>query len=135
MKKLLALCVVLFLALGAVTLLGAQTPAPDVTGSPDVSGTWAGQISTPNGDMQLTFHFKQDGAKLTGTVDSPMGGDPMEVHNAKLDGNKIYWETSFNGMTIKHEGVVNGDEMKVTAKSDGDGGFPPMDLTLKRAKQ
>lgn len=129
MKRLFALCTVLALALGASAFTSAQAPATDVTGN------WSGTFSTPNGDVQLTFHFKQDGQKLTGTVDTNMGGDAIEVQNGKVDGDKIYWETSVNGMTITHDGTVNGDEMKVTVKGSGDNGFPPAGLILKRARQ
>ncbi len=125
MKRLLAVCAILFLTLGGATAFAAT----------DVTGNWTAEMQSPDGNsMQLTFHFKQDGEKLTGTVDSPMGGDPIQIANGKIDGDKIYWETSFNGNTIHHEGTVNGDEMKVSVKSS-DGGFPPMDITLKRAKQ
>jgi hypothetical protein len=40
---------------------------------------------------------------------------------------------SFNGNTIHHEGTVNGDEIKLTTKSD-DGNFPGGEMTLKRSK-
>ena len=127
MNKFLVVCAAFALMLGAITL-SAQTPAADVT------GTWNGTFSTPNGDMQLTFHFKQDGTKLTGTADTSMGGDPIELKNGKVDGRKIYWETSFNDMTIKHEGTVAGDQMTVKVTGSSDNGFPAADLTLKRAK-
>ena len=126
MKKLLALCAVLFLALSAATLLSAQTPASDVTGA------WSGTMSAGGNDMTITFHLKQDGTKLTGTVETGMG-DPVEIQNGKVDGGKVYWETSFNGMTIQHDGTVNGDEIKINVKST-DGQFPATDMTLKRAK-
>jgi hypothetical protein len=86
----------------------------------------------PNGDMTITFHLKQDGAKLTGQVETGMG-DPVDIQNGKVDGAKVYWETSFNGTTITHEGTVSGDEMKVTVKAS-DGMFPATEMTLKRAK-
>jgi hypothetical protein len=127
MKKLLAICAVLFLALGAANLLVAQTPASDATGS------WSGQMQGPNGDMTITFHLKQDEAKLTGSVETGMG-DPIEIQNGKIDGEKIYWETSFNGMTIQHDGTISGDEIKINVKSS-DGQFPATDMTLKRDKQ
>ena len=128
MKKLLAVCAVLFLAIGAATVF-AQAAAP----AADATGTWTGDIQGPNGDMTLTFHFKQDGDKLTGTVDSPMGGDPMEISNGKVDGDKVAFDTSFNSTTIHHEGTLSGDEMKLKA-APSDGSFPEMELTLKRAK-
>ncbi len=130
MKKLLALCSVLF------TAWAVSIGAPVAHAATDVTGDWTAQMQGPNGDMTLTFHFKQDGGKITGTVDSPMGGDPIQIQNGKIDGDKIYWETSFNGATIQHDGTVNGDEIKATVKSS-DGNFPEMNIVLKRgpAKQ
>jgi hypothetical protein len=130
MRKLLALCAVPLVALVVFLVAPAAHAATDVTGD------WSAQMQGPNGDMTLTFHFKQDGDKLTGTVDSPMGGDPIPIQNGKIDGDKIYWETSFNGATIQHDGTIDGDEIKATVKSS-DGNFPEMNLVLKRvpAKQ
>lgn len=126
MKKLVAICAVLFLALGAATVLSAQAPAADAT------GTWTGNIDAGGNDMTITFHLKQDGAKLTGTVETGMG-DPVEIQNGKVGDGKVYWETSFNGMTIQHDGTISGDEIKVSVKST-DGQLPATDMTLKRSK-
>ena len=128
MKTLLALCAVLFLALGAPILIAQAAAAPA-----DATGTWSGNMQGPNGDMTITFHLKQDGNKLTGNVDAGMG-DPIDIQNGKVDGDKVYWETSFNGMTIQHDGTISGDEIKINVKST-DGQFPATDMTLKRAKQ
>lgn len=125
MKKLLALSAGLALAF-------VLTQAAPVLAATDATGTWTATVQGPNGDMTLTFHFTQDGDKLTGTVESSMGGDPFQLTNGKVDGDKITFDTSFNGMTINHAGTVSGDEIKLSAKS-GDGQMPPMDLTLKRA--
>jgi hypothetical protein len=138
MKKLFAICAVLFMAFGAATAVAAQEPAGQAApaasaAASDVTGTWSGNMQGPNGDMTINFHFKQDGGKLTGTVDSPMGGEPIDIQNGKIDSGKVYWETSFNGMTIQHEGTVSGDEMKIHVKAS-DGQFPEMDMVLKRAK-
>lgn len=126
MRKLLALCAGLTLSL----VLASASPALAAT---DVTGTWTAQMQGPNGDMTLTFHFKQDGDKLTGTVESSMGGDAFEISNGKIDGDKISFDTSFNGMSINHVGTVSGEQIKLSAKSD-DGQMPPMDFTLKRAE-
>lgn len=124
MKKFLCLCAVLMLALGTAN---AFAPA-------DVTGDWTAQMSGPNGEMQLTFHFKQEADKLTGNVGSSMGGDPIEISNGKVDGDKISFDVSFNGNTISHEGTVSADEIKLTTKSEG-GQMPDgMEMTLKRAK-
>ena len=111
----------------AMTLSAATAMAADVT------GTWTGNMVGPNGDsMPITFTFKLDGDKLPGTVASPMG-DPMEITEGKVDGDKLSFNVSFNGMTIKHEGVLSGDTIKLTSKSDS-GAFPDMEMTLTRAK-
>ena len=97
----------------------------------DLTGTWAGSMASPDGNsFSLTYHFTQDGAKLTGTIEGP-GGEPMSIANGKIDGGKFSFDISFNGMTLHHEGTVEGDEIKLTSKSDG-GDFPPMSMTLKR---
>ena len=124
MKKLLYVCAALVLALGA-----SKVHAADVTGS------WKGEMSTPDGgNITLGYTFKQDGAKLTGTSQGPMG-DPMEITDGKVDGNKISFKVSFNGMTMTSEGTLNesGNEIKLSTKSDS-GDFPGMEVTLKRDK-
>lgn len=40
---------------------------------------------------------------------------------------------AFNGMTINHDGVISGDEIKLKTKSD-QADFPADDMTLKRSK-
>ena len=123
MKKLLCLCAALMMAFTAASAFAAS----------DVTGTWTGNMVGPNGDsMQITFTFMQDGAKLTGTVASPMG-DPMEISEGKVDGDKLSFNVSFNGMTIKHEGVLTGDTIKLTTKTD-QGDFPGGEMTLTRGK-
>jgi hypothetical protein len=121
MKILLYFCAALAMTLTAATALAA-----------DVSGTWTATAQSPNGDFQLTFTFKQDGANLTGTVQGPQG-DAIDISNGKVDGDKFTFDVSFNGMTIHHDCTVNGDEIKMTTKSDNPD-FPGMELTLKRAK-
>ena len=123
MKTLLCVCAAL-----AMTLCTASVRAADVT------GTWAAEMTTPDGNsFPLTFTFKQDGATLTGTVQSPMG-DPMDIVNGKIDGDKFTFDVSFNGMTIHHNcTVLSADEIKMTTKSDN-ADFPGMELTLKRVK-
>ena len=121
-KKMMAMGVVAVVVLGAALAVAA-----------DATGKGTADMKTPDGSsFQLTFNFKQDGAKLTGNVLGPQG-DPMDISNGKVDGDKLYFEVSFNGATIKHDGVINGDEIKMTTKSD-DPNFPGGELTLKRGK-
>jgi hypothetical protein len=98
----------------------------------DVAGTWKASYETPNGTGQSTFVFKTDGAKLTGTVTGQMGEAP--ISEGKIDGDKISFAVSrdFNGQTFKitYDGVVNGNEMKLTLHFPGrDEGF---EMTAKK---
>lgn len=123
MKRLLCICAAMAMTLTAATALAA-----------DVTGTWTASMQTPDGNsFQLTFTFKQDGDKLTGTVQGPQG-DPLDISNGKVDGDKFTFDVSFNGMTIHHDCTVDGDVIKMTTKSDS-GDFPGMQLTLKRVKE
>ena len=126
MKKMLfVLCAAIFMAFGA-----GQVHAADVTGK------WTADMQMPGGgdSMQLAFTFTQDGAALSGSVLGPQG-DAMPISDGKIDGDKISFKVSFNGMTITHEGTINaaGDEIKLSSKSDS-GDFPGMEMTLKRVK-
>jgi hypothetical protein len=105
----------------------------------DVTGKWSGEMSGPGGGgMAITFTFKQDGTKLTGTADGP-GGQPLQIKDGKVEGDKISFAISFEGgdgeMKIVHEGSVNGDEMTLNIKMDGGPGVGPGGpLKLKRTK-
>lgn len=102
----------------------------------DVNGKWTGQMAGPDGNgFEISFTFKQDGAKLTGTVQGPQG-DPIEIVDGKVDGDKISFVVKIDangGMTITHDGVISGDEIKLNSKVEG-GEFPPGSMTLKRVK-
>jgi hypothetical protein len=133
MRKLTLTSCAILLALSVGTALAA-----------DVTGTWTGEMGGPDGGggMTITFHFKQDGTKLTGTVDGPQG-DPLQISDGKVEGDKISFTLKFDrgdggGMKITHQGTISGDEIKLSSKMEGgpDGGGPgpggPM--TLKRSK-
>ncbi len=123
MKTLLCICAAMGMALAVVTAHAA-----------DVTGTWTAEVTTPNGDnVQLTFNFKQDGEKLTGTVEGPQG-DAIEIANGKVDGDKLSFDVSINDITISHEGTINGDEIKLSTKSNQPD-IPEREMTLKRARQ
>ena len=50
-----------------------------------VTGAWKSEVKGPDGNsFPLTFNFKQDGTKLTGSVSSP-GGD-IDISDGKVDG-------------------------------------------------
>ena len=102
----------------------------------DVSGTWKGDLSTPDGStFSLVYTLKQDGGKLTGTVLGPEG-TPVDLANGKVDGDKLSFSVHIDmngGMTFVSEGTVKGDEITLITREEGaDQAFPP--VTLKREK-
>jgi hypothetical protein len=101
----------------------------------DVTGKWSGEMNGPNGSITLTANFKQDGTKLTGSLDGP-GGEPMQIQEGKVDGDKIAFAVAFNDMKIVHEGTIKGDTISLEIKMDGGGpgGAGPGPITLKRVK-
>lgn len=123
MKRLLFLCVGLAMMLAPATMRAA-----------DVTGTWTSSMQSPDGSggIQITFTFKQDGDKLSGSVDAGQGG-AMDITNGKVDGNHFTFDVAFNGTAIHHDCTLDGDEIKMTTKSDS-GDFPGMQMTLKRAQ-
>ena len=94
-----------------------------------IDGNWIAKMSGPNGDeMEITFVFKVDGEKLTGSVKSPNGDVP--ISNGKIDGKRFSFDVSFNDMVIKHDCTMKEDDtigMKVVGTPMGDS-----ELILKR---
>ncbi len=99
----------------------------------DVDGKWAGTISTPGGDFPVTFEFKADGAKLTGTTMSP-DGMSLSIKDGKIEGEKITFVVSldFGGMPldINYSGIMAPAEMKMSADVLG----MTMDFVVKKEK-
>jgi hypothetical protein len=82
----------------------------------DVDGKWTGTMSTPGGDFPLTFTFKADGSKLTGSM-TGMDGMEIPIANGKVDGNQISYTVTidFGGMALEmvYKGVVTPAEIKL----------------------
>jgi len=120
-------------ALGAILIALVWTGAAWAS---DVNGKWTGQMAGPDGNgFEISFTFKQDGVKLTGTVQGPQG-DPIEIVDGKVDGDKISFVVKIDangGMTITHAGTISGDEIKLNSKVEG-GDFPAGSMTLKKVK-
>lgn len=92
----------------------------------DVTGTWKGTAETENGKIERTFHFKQDGGKLTGDTVSEMIGKST-IEDGKVEGDAISFsiKANFQGSEIKlnYKGTVSGDEMKLHVETSDGGGF------------
>jgi hypothetical protein len=96
----------------------------------DVTGTWKGSMDTPNGSREVTFNFKTDGDKLTGTISGRQGDVPIQ--DGKITGEEVSFVVvrNFNGNEFKmqYKGKVSGNEMKLDV-SVGERSFQ---MTLKK---
>lgn len=103
----------------------------------DVTGTWKGEITGQDGNsFTLTYSFKQEGAKLTGTVTGPQG-DPLDLLEGKVEEGKIHFAVNvpFNGGTkfISDGTVKSAEEISIETKSESGESFGPA-ITLKKQK-
>ena len=84
----------------------------------------------------LTYAFKQDGEKLTGTVTGPQG-DPLPLNDGKVVGEKIsfFVQVDMGGNTAKFvtTGMIKGEEIALTVKAEGGPDFGGS-ITLKRVR-
>jgi len=128
-----------------MTVLALSVLLATVWAAEDISGTWKGSMDMMGQSMELSFTFKADGDKFTGTTVGPQGQE-SPVSDGKIDGDKISFVVKVTGqmeMTIKYNGTLKGDEMTLKMSFDmpdmgggpGGGGMPEMpDLVLKKQK-
>src|SRR5262245_36312215 len=88
----------------------------------DITGNWKATAEGPNGSMERTFTFKQDGTKLTGETTSSMLGKST-IKDGKVEGETVAFSITadFQGqsMTINYKGKINGNEIKLTSEAAG----------------
>src|SRR6516225_8189377 len=99
----------------------------------DVDGTWTGTVQGPMGDFPVSFTFKADGAKLTGTT-LGFDGMPVPIQDGKIDGNNISFTVTFDfgGMPfmLSYKGAVSTDQIKMS----GDAFGMPFEFSVKKSK-
>src|SRR3954447_4610933 len=100
----------------------------------DVSGNWKGTAEGPNGAIERSFTFKQDGAKLTGETNSQFTGKST-ITDGKVEGDTISFSITAkiqdNEMKIAYKGKIAGDTIKLS--SDFGGGGQTIEWTLKKS--
>lgn len=100
----------------------------------DISGNWTGTAEGPQGAIQRTFTFKQDGGKLTGETNSQFTGKSA-IEDGKVEGDSISFTITAkfqdNEMKLSYKGKITGDTIKLT--SEFGGGGQSIEWTLKKA--
>jgi hypothetical protein len=94
----------------------------------DLNGKWNGVIKTPDGnDLQVSYNFKVDGDKLSGTAESPAG--QVTVDDGKINGDNFTFKVTVDGNDYPHSGKMYADSCGL----DIDFGGQKVHTTLKRA--
>ena len=98
----------------------------------DVTGKWASEPPAGGKGGPQTLTLKQDGTKLTGTLEGGRGG-AAELSNGSVDGDKVSFEVKRqvqgNDVVIKYTGTVSGSEMKLSFEMGGRG---PRETVFKK---
>jgi hypothetical protein len=79
----------------------------------DIDGRWTGSIDGGNGPMHMIYHFKADGATLTGST-GPEGME-VKISDGKIDGDDIAFnlklDSGGNAITVACRGVLSGSDL------------------------
>lgn len=99
----------------------------------NVEGKWKMTAQAGADNIPIAVEFKQDGANLSGSLTSMMGGGTLS--DGKVSGNAALgtFKVEVHGQTIelKMEGAVEGDTMTGTLSGVG---LPPITFTATREK-
>ncbi len=112
-----------------------QKPTAEMSNAPTVSetGKWNMTADAGGQKIPITLELKQDGASLSGSLSSPMGGGA--VKNAQVTGNLFTGTASVNfqgqQMEIALKGTINGDKMTGTISGPR---LPPISFTAVKGK-
>jgi hypothetical protein len=91
----------------------APAAAPAAGAGPNVAGNWTLSIQTPMGARDSTLVLQQNGATLSGTMQSPRGEVPI---NGTINGKEVAFTMNVNvqgqDMKIDYAGTVENDAMK-----------------------
>lgn len=97
------------LTLAALVAAAAVTAAA----AAGIDGKWSGMV----GQSAITFTFKTEGGKLTGSLDNAAQPGATELKDVKLEGDNLSFHVlrSLNGADTKVEwtGKLAGDELKL----------------------
>jgi hypothetical protein len=103
-----------------------------------IDGKWNGEIAGGRGPQPVSITLKNDGGKVTGSVETMGRGGPVQtpIEEGTLKGNDVSFKTKQMGrggeVIMKWTGTVSGDEIKFKREPEGGQGMP-VEFTAKRA--
>lgn len=96
-----------------------------------VGGTWKSVFNAPDGNQYpLTYNFKIDGNKLTGTLDAV--GETTPIDSGKVYGDSLSFSVTVQGVEYDHKGIYHtaGDSISMDVGYSGTVNH----MTMTRAK-
>ena len=106
-----------------------------VASAADITGNWKADLQAPQGQVQVSYTFKQAGEALTGTWQAAQS-PTVEITEGKVTGDKVSFVVKMGPnatIVFAHEGTVSGDEIQLTMKPSGE--FPGATVTAKRVRE
>lgn len=101
----------------------------------DITGNWKATAEGPQGAMERTFTFKQEGAKVTGETTSTMMGKST-IADGKVEGDTVTFTITGkfgdNEIKLNYTGKISGSEIKFKTEVAGGGGGAPIEWTAKK---
>src|ERR1035441_3964697 len=81
----------------------------------DISGTWVAKMTTPMGEMEITYKLKVNDGKITGTQSLPFGDSPIVDGRVSGDTFRFVVELESFGNIQKREvqGKIVGDTLEL----------------------
>jgi hypothetical protein len=97
----------------------------------DLNGKWTAKVQSPNGELDVTYVFKVEEGKITGTASSHMGEFKITEGTLANDDVTFILNVNMNGeeMKLAHKGKLAGDELKLTLDVNGQ----TMEINAKRS--
>jgi hypothetical protein len=99
----------------------------------EIDGTWVGTV----GQSEITFVFKAEGSKLTGTLDNSVMPGATPIKDGKINGQDISFSVirNLNNAEAKVEwtGKLVGEELRL--QRAGVAGNAPAEVVAKRKKE
>jgi hypothetical protein len=105
-----------------------------VASAADITGNWKANLQTPQGQVEVSYTFKQTGETLTGTWQAAQS-PTVQISDGKVIGDKVSFVVKMdaNGdLTFVHEGKIDGNEIQLTMKPSGE--FPGSTVVAKKVK-
>jgi hypothetical protein len=88
-----------------------------VFGQANVAGKWTGAMAGRGGEQPVTLELTVAGTTVTGKLTQGAEGTPVDITNAKLEGNKLSFNAAGGGGRgggFLYEATITGAEMSVT---------------------